>query len=485
MNADPGQPRAGSGTRAWMLTVALALLIVAFGAGSGSVHQIKSIGLHLRWVALLGVCLVAALLAFERRRRDPAFPSGLRRFALLAGGFLGLGVLSTAWSVAPRLTFERAGSLGLLFLTAALLAYATDGRPMLRRAVLAGIGAGAIAVGLLGVLLLVVDYDAAAQRATAITPWRYRGFMENPNTISVLAAVSLPIVAWLGLTAATTRARALWWAGGGLLYVSVVAAESRGGLIAATVGLVVFCLCVVRPWRRLAAAAALLVVALVAGIELRVATDPGPQVFVSRIPVLAPLPSKPRATNPSSKPHRGGGSGGRSTRIVHIRVKTHELPGEDSEIGHPLLSRTATSLAGSGRVAEWKGVLKQVRQRPLLGYGFGTEERVFVDRWYYFQGGTAENSYLGLLLQLGAIGAISLLGLGVVLVVTGVRAMRSLPVTQRGEIAAELGVLVAAAALMFIQSYIYSVGNVASGTVWLALFLLGANTLRTTRGARV
>ena len=30
---------------------------------------------------------------------------------------------------------------------------------------------------------------------------------------------------------------------------------------------------------------------------------------------------------------------------------------------------------------------------------------------------------------------------------------------------------------MLIQSYIYSVGNVASGIVWLALFLLGSIVL--------
>jgi O-antigen ligase len=128
-------------------------------------------------------------------------------------------------------------------------------------------------------------------------------------------------------------------------------------------------------------------------------------------------------------------------------------------------------------VAEWKGVLKQVEVRPLLGYGFGTEEKVFVDRWYYFQGGTAENSYLGILLQLGALGLLLLGGLGLLLIAAAIRTLRRTPLDRRGEVAAELGVLGAAASLMLIQSYIYSVGNVATAIAWISLFLLGSRVL--------
>jgi O-antigen ligase len=188
-----------------------------------------------------------------------------------------------------------------------------------------------------------------------------------------------------------------------------------------------------------------------------VATDPGQAAFVSIQPP-APVGAK------------------RNGRVIRLPTRTYELPGEETEIGNPLLSRTAASVAGSGRVSEWKGVLKQVKERPLLGYGFGTEERVFVDRWYYFQGGTAENSYLGLLLQLGGLGELMVCGIGLALLVMAVRTLCARTIA-RGEIGAEAGVLVAAACLMMIQSYIYSVGNIASGTVWVALFLLGANVL--------
>jgi hypothetical protein len=457
---------------------ALAVIVVAFACGSSSIASVKRAGLHARWAVLIvGLVVVsaAAWARWSRTRRGPG--PGLIRFGLLAAAFLGLAVLSTGWSVAARLTFERAASLGVLFAVGALLAYGLEGDDRARRRALAGLAAGAVGVGLLGLFLLAVDRSAAVQQTTPTTPWRFRGFTENPNTISILAAVALPIIGWLVLTARDMRTRLAWIAGGSLLLASVIAAESRGGLLAGVLGLGVVCLAQVRPLGRLVVALVTLAAILVGGIELRVVTDPGQQAFVSALPTAPTLrPTHGGQGGPGNQ--SGGGGGGAAARHhVHLTTRTYELPGENSEIGHPLLSRSASSIAGSGRVAEWKGVLKQVKQRPLLGYGFGTEERVFVDRWYYFEGGTAENSYLGLLLQLGLLGTLLLCGLGVILMVAGVRRIRRTALEQRGEIAAGLGVLVAAAALMMIQSYIYSVGNVASGVVWMTLFILGSRVL--------
>jgi hypothetical protein len=396
--------------------------------------------------------------------------------------FLGLAVVSTGWSVAPRLTFERSASMGVLFAFGALLAYGIGGDEPARRSAFGGLAGGAVLVALLGAVMLVVDRTHAVQHTTAITPWRFRGFTENPNTISVLAAVALPIIGWLAMTAPETRVRVLWIIGGLLLLASVVGAESRGGLLACTVGLATVCAALVRPWRRLIVALASLAVILVGGIELRAATDPGQAAFVS---IMPPPPSVPRGyfTHSGGTGNGTGGGSGVHRKPVHLTAKTVELPAADSEIGHPMLSRSKSSVAGSGRVAEWKGVLQDVKQRPLLGYGFGTEESVFRDRWYYFQGGTAENSYLGILLQLGVVGAVLLGSLGVLLVVAAVRLMRRTRVDRRGEVAAGLGVLVAAALLMLIQSYIYSVGNVATTTVWIVLFLLGSRVLGKTDDA--
>jgi O-antigen ligase len=186
----------------------------------------------------------------------------------------------------------------------------------------------------------------------------------------------------------------------------------------------------------------------------------------------APKP-KPRPKKHHKKPHKPPAP----KPLLVLRTKTSALPNEQDEIGHPALSKSGTTTLASGRLAEWKGTLELIGDRPILGYGFGTEQNVFVDRWYTFQGGTAENSYLGLLLQVGIVGLLLITAIGLALIVGAVRALRVLRGDERVVVAAGLGVLVAAAAIMLIQSYLYSVGNVATGTVWISLFVLGAVAL--------
>jgi O-antigen ligase len=141
---------------------------------------------------------------------------------------------------------------------------------------------------------------------------------------------------------------------------------------------------------------------------------------------------------------------------------------------------------GSGRLAAWIWTLKNVvLRRPIVGYGFGTEESVFVDRWYDFQGGTPENSTIGLLLQVGLIGLLLILALAVVVIVGAVRALRGAESDESSVARVGLGVIAAAIALTVFQAYIYSVGNVATLTVWVVLFVTATATLGARPSARV
>jgi hypothetical protein len=79
------------------------------------------------------------------------------------------------------------------------------------------------------------------------------------------------------------------------------------------------------------------------------------------------------------------------------------------EIGFPLAGAyrppvPRTMFGSSGRAQAWDGALHQAARRPGAGYGFGTENKVFVDRFYSFEGDFVENTYLGILLQVGAAG---------------------------------------------------------------------------------
>jgi hypothetical protein len=473
----------------WGIPFGVACMIVAFAAGSASEPGLKRYGLDARWVVLIVLCAAALVDAVRRLWATRSLPKrGLLAFGALAGSVLALAVVSTAWSVAPRLTFERAGSLAILFVLAAALGSSTAADTQARVRLFQGLAAGAITVGILGLAVVVFDYDASAIQASASSPWRYRGFTENPNTIAILAAAALPIIVALAIRSRAPRRQGGWLAGALLMAVSIIAAESRGGLLAACAGTLVVAAFGVRGVKRQAAAVTTLVLVFGGGIALREVVQPPPATFTSQ--VAAPTPAPPA---PETPPANGNGAGrphqvpNKPPALVRPTVKTAELPQEQDEIGHPALSKLATTTLASGRLAAWEGALKQIDDRPILGYGFGTEQKVFVDRWYYFQGGMTENSYLGLLLQLGAVGLALVLAMGCALVVGGVRALRVVDGDDRILAVAGLGVVFAAAAIMLIQSYLYSVGNVASTTVWISFFALAPVALERRRaaGARV
>jgi hypothetical protein len=140
----------------------------------------------------------------------------------------------------------------------------------------------------------------------------------------------------------------------------------------------------------------------------------------------------------------------------------------DTEIGHPAIYENKPILRyGSGRVFAWLWAIREGSSAPALGFGFGTEDKVFVDRLYVFQGGHTENSFVGMYLQLGLVG-VALLLLPFALVAGAVlRALRSDRV-DRSIIAPAAGVAAAGFVIAFFQSYIYSVGNVATLSFWIA-----------------
>lgn len=412
--------------------------VVAFAAGSSSIPHVTRAGHSLRWV-LLVVLLAAAAAWCLPRVAIPRAP------LVAATALVALSALSTAWSVEPRTTFERAVSLGLLFAAALLVAAAASGRPDRAIGVLIGVLGGAVVVALLGLLVLALDHGRAVEAATYQAPARFRGFGQDPNTVALLFGVTAPIAAWAMLT---TRRRTVAAAALALLLGEIVASGSRGGLVASAVGSAVVVIWSVGRRRRMTVALAIIaaLVAASAGIQSL------PKPATSGVAVT-PKPNLP-------KPRPGYGD-------------AEALYPLNADIGRPLPGGaqpgvTRSLFGGSGRLDAWRGALHEVARRPIVGHGFGTEQDVFVDRYYNFVGGLPENSYIGLALQLGAAGLIALVALVTALALRGVRSPR------RDLAAAGLGVLAAGLAIAVVQSYLYSVGNIAAAAVWIPAFLLGA-----------
>src|SRR5207248_7828149 len=149
----------------------LACTIVLFACGSSSVPDLFRFGGPARWVGLAALGVVVsgwALVDGRWPRRAPAA-------WVLAAGFLGLCLLSASWSVSPRLTVERTGTLFVLLVIAGLAAVAALGRDGGLAPVLRGIVVGAALVAVAGLLVLAFDRRAAVQSADAGSGWRFRG----------------------------------------------------------------------------------------------------------------------------------------------------------------------------------------------------------------------------------------------------------------------------------------------------------------------
>lgn len=437
---------------------AVAGAVFLFAGGSSSVEPLRDLARTGRWVGLFVVAGLGVWLAGRALRDGRRFPNPW--LALLGGAFAALALVSATWSDDPRLTFARASSFAILLLACAALASASVGRPSLHLNLLIGILAAALLVVLAGAVVAAVDLDLAMQGADESTPPRFRGLGENPNTVPMLAAAALPIPVWLLATGSSAPRRV----GAGLavlvLISEIVASDSRGALLAGFVGsLIAAAFVAPSPRGRLvhvAGVGAVFVVVVGAGTI--------PQPLRPEQPTVASPPTAPVETTPRP-----------STEPAAPSPPSPESynPGRlEDEVARPDAPHPPKRgfLGTSGRIEAWVGALEQGAERPLLGHGFGAEERVFIDRFYFFQGQRPENSLLGTFLQLGAVGALALLAFAVALAAALIRGARSgLPGSEL--VLPSAGVFAAGLALAVAQSYIYSVGNIATLVVWLAAAL--------------
>jgi O-antigen ligase len=289
----------------------------------------------------------------------------------------------------------------------------------------------------------------------------------------MVLAVGLPLAAW-AVGEATRRphrlaAAALFL----LLLASIVASGSRGALVSGFGGLLAYAAVAERRRR------GVVLTGLVALFAI--------SLVVSRLP------------QPEARPSQVAPAGADTTPAAVAAAQTsgryfdaNLVLRQQDDIGHPPLGvaetrrRPRTLFGTSGRAEAWRGALEQGAERPLLGYGFGSEDDVFVDRYVHFHSDLPESSYIGLFLQLGGAG---LFAFGALVAVVLARAARALRRLRGGELriaAAAGGALVVGLILGFFQSYVYAAGNNATAAVWICAFLLtAATTVPAVRGRPV
>jgi O-antigen ligase len=228
---------------------------------------------------------------------------------------------------------------------------------------------------------------------------------------------------------------------------------TRGALIAGFGGAFVTALLLAPTARRkLGASLALAVLALAC-------------VGLAKLPQPAPEVSAPASTTTGPPP------------VASRGVDAQQIFRLEDEIGFPLTGAyqppvRRTILGSSGRAQAWDGAVRQAARRPVAGYGFGTEEHVFVDRFYAFEGAFVENSYIGLFLQLGVAGVAFFGALLAALFWSAARLAHRFPRGGSGPAAGAVGVLLAACLVGVTQSGLLSVGNIAASSIWICVLTL-------------
>ena len=321
----------------------------------GSAIDISLLNLGRDWRFVVLVEFAAAVWAYWLWRY-PRVGSLRRPVVWAAVAFVALAAASTAWSVDPSLTAQRTAALALTLAAGIGLASIGAARPSFVAEILWALLLGAAAVALLGLLILSLSHDLAVQPATVQYPARYRGLGQNPNTVAQLLALAVPLSLWAFDRARTILGKFAAVAAFVLFDASIVASGARGPLLAAFVATLLYLVLRVRSTRGrfVAVAAAVLVLALDAGLtQIPKALSPGHG-------------STPQRQSSPAPPQRN---------VELIRPLTDELGAMTGKPIHRSL------LGTSGRLRAWRGALGQAAHRPLAGYGFGTEDRAFVDRY--------------------------------------------------------------------------------------------------------
>ncbi len=370
----------------------------------------------------LGLVLLLAGAALLVARRGPAL------LPVAAAGALGLlggwSVLSTQWGGLPNAAWTMLDQ-SLVAALGLVVASALATRPTGRGAVLAGV--------LVGLLAHAVEVLVRVGVTGAPASWFYQRYLEGPvgyhNAQATLFAVGLP----LALTVATSRA---WYvrAGGGaataLLLGPLIMTQSRGGLLAAGLGVTV-----ALAWARdlrivlftlptLAAATGLLIAVRdvdAALVEHGAAGSSGAlETYVVRVAIAAAALGAVAAATPRTRVGRhvavaiacltvaaaaAGALEARASLERALDRVTGSL-GETDPDSAPAGSTRLASLSPNGRRQAWSVAWAMTRQHPLRGAGQGEFSR----RWgterdiaslYVLQPHSLE---LELLAELGAVG---------------------------------------------------------------------------------
>jgi hypothetical protein len=437
---------------AWLLAFAPTVYLALSGGGYDVVPR-SQVGIALWWVLLLGA--LVGLLPIARPGRV-----GWAALALLAA-FLAWTWIAAGWSQSEERTLTEAGRVAAYLGVLALGLSVVSRRSA--RSLLNGLACAVALVAVLAVLSrLVPSWFPANSTARFYATDRLSYPFDYSDGVGEFAALGLPLLLFAATGARTIAGRALSAAGLPVISMCLAMTVSRGGVLAAAVGLVAFFALADDRLPRLftgavaAAGSAISVAALVANPGVRtefLTSGPGSQrhavllvLVLACAAVAAAVVAFELARRRFARPawlsvSRGGAqavtaliaAGVIAAVIVLIASGAdHRLWTDFKKPNPPSTGGQYSrlfSISGSHRYQYWRAALHAFRAHPLKGIGPGTFE------FYWAQHNSlgefvrnAHSLWIETLAEDGIIGALLIVGLfGLVLIAGSVRALRAAP----------------------------------------------------------
>ena len=464
----------------WLLGFAPTVYLALSGGGYDIVAR-SEIGIVIWWIVLLGV-----IVGILPRVRLGA--SAWIAIALLAG-FFAWTWIATGWSQSEEQTLAEAARvatyLGVLVLGLSVMTRASA------RTLLLGLASAIALVSALAVLSrLVPSWFPTDTTANLYATSRLRYPFDYSDGVGEFAALGLPLLLFAATGARSLWGRALGAAGLPIVVLCLAMTVSRGGILAAAVGLVCFFALVPDRLPKLAtalvvaAASAVEMVALLHRSALRdtLGTAPaGQRHSMLVVAVLAALGvglvqvgfslaarrwRRPRSLVFSRRGAAGFGYLVLSAAVVAIAVviatgAAHRLWEEFKQPNPPKAGNQyfrLLSVAGSHRYQYWQVAIDAFKSSPLKGIGPGTFQ------FYWAQHQTlgefvrnAHSLYIETLAEAGIVGLALIGGFFAFLLVAGsVRAIATVSDTRLPVATAVAGIAAFCAAAAF--DWVWQIG---------------------------
>ena len=451
----------------WVVIAALMFLMLT----STRVGPIATILSNLRWVPLFFLGLAALLIAVRNR----ALPRPLNKADAVMLGFVAVALLSSLHSIDPEITLLRGLSVLLMYGAVfwGVWVYADEfGADEVVRIIVA---TAAIVFG------LHLAFGLLDPGGSMPYHGRFRGWAHNPGTPGGQVALLLPLALWLALK----RSRWQHWLLVGAMLLIMILSQTRSEFAAAGVGSSYF-LWRALPRRRWLVLVSVLIV-LVIGftwVEVGPRLLPSGDHVTSAFNKVSPVDIEKSSEVASERGTVESEVASERFTVESLGVGGLDVAGvapEQSWLTNPNI-RTEEAATLSRRTEKWTKGVQYLVEKPLLGFGFGTEDQLFAFHGidvedYMYTGAYIHQSYLGLALQLGLVGAaLFFIPLGLLVVREVGRISSSRHDVLRSAL---LAVVLAALTSAFMTSWLYSMGNEAALPFWICVMLL----VRTPRAA--